>query len=127
MTPDDNHDESHAEGTLPEDLKRKVTVEMDRFCDTSRPASLRSRTRLSFRFDGDAIVLYEARREVDGHQGWKTHSVARFRYVASSGRWHLDNPDGNGSWRASGRVPPASRLPALLKAYTRTSTDVFWG
>jgi len=116
-----------ASAEMPGRLRRKAEEELSRFCDAAIPAARRASSRLSYRIEGASAVLYEARRTTDGKGGWRTLPSVRFRYAESDRSWHLERQDDEGRWRAAIQVRPTRRLRALLRAYSRSSGDVFWG
>ena len=118
---------SSAAAEIPPRLLHKAEGELTRFCEEAVPSGRRASARLSFRIEGSAAVLYEARRTTDGKGGWRTLPSIRFRYAKSTRDWHLERLDGSGSWRAAIQVRPARRLKSLLRAYSRASGEVFWG
>jgi len=114
-------------GELSVRLRRKAEDALARFCDNAVPAVRRASSRLSYRIEGAAAILYEARKTTDGKGGWRTLPVVRFRYAQSTRDWHVERLDEKGAWHRAIQVRPARRLGKLLRAYSRASGDIFWG
>lgn len=116
-----------SQAPLPDRLRRRAEEELERFCREAVPSGRRASARLSYRIEGPAAVLYEARRTTDGTGGWRTLPSVRFRYDEEKRSWHLERLDGGGAWHAAIQVRPARRLRTLLRAYSRSSSEIFWG
>jgi len=112
---------------MPERLRRRAEETLKRFCDGAVPAASRASSRLTYRIDGSAAILYEARKVTDGKGGWRTRPAVRFRYDEAARMWRHERLDDKGAWRAAIHTRPARKLRSLLRAYSRSSREIFWG
>jgi hypothetical protein len=112
---------------LPEAEKERVGAVLDRYCDEKIPAQIRHQVRLTYRFDGNAIVLYEERPRFDHPSEWIELNVAKFRYFVGRRDWVLFWRDRNSKWHRYDLVPPSQQFEDLLREVEADPTCIFWG
>lgn len=96
-------------------LERLLT----RFCEGSGEGGPASRSRLRYRFQDEAVTLYQAR---DGEE----RPVVRFVREPASKRWAAFIPDGLGGWRAYPALSPSEDLELLLESVNGPPSAIFW-
>ncbi len=101
---------------------------IDVFLKKRLPPWAAAQVRLSHKFRGASVTIYEHRapwREDDTE--WTTMSVARLRYEAKPGKWTLYCADRNSRWHEYTKVSPTKNIDALLAEIDRDPTCIFWG
>ncbi len=112
---------------LPESEKEWVTAVLDRYCDEKTPPHIRRQVCLKYRFDGNAVVLYEERPQFDRPSQRIELKVARFRYFVGRRDWVLYWRDRNSRWHRYELVPPSKHFQDLLREVDDDPTCIFWG
>jgi len=98
------------------------------YCTQKLPPELRDQVKLELEFEGDAIILVEARPHFRNHGVWTRLPVARFRYNQGSGTWSLDSPHIGApeAWRPY-PAKPERDLGQLIRLLDADDTGAFWG
>jgi hypothetical protein len=105
----------------------QVTKQLAAYCEARVPARVRDQVRLGFRIDGHAVELLESRPSMDDPRVWREQGVAKFRYVASRGVWHLYCQFRDLKWHEYRPRPTARSFAVLLAEVDRDPTGIFWG
>jgi Protein of unknown function (DUF3024) len=102
-------------------------TQVERYCEASVPAAMRSHMRLEHSVRGSAITIVERRppwREDFGPE-WSSSKLAQLRY--DGGLWTLYCADSNGRWWRYDEAAPARDVAPLLAAIDEDVTGIFWG
>ena len=113
---------------LPVLVKAFIEKKLDAFLKKRLPPWAAAEVRLSHKFRGASVTIFEHRapwREDDTE--WTVMSVAQLRYDARSGKWTLYCADRNSRWREYTNAAPTKDFDALLSEIDRDPTHIFWG
>ena len=91
------------------------------------PAHVRDKVRLSYRFRGNTITLFEHRPVFNKQGEWTNSAVAQFRYNPSGNKWTLYCADRNSRWHKYYDLEPAEDFDLLLQEVDEDPTGIFWG
>ena len=73
------------------------------------PAHVRDKVRLSYRFRGNTIILFEHRPAFRTPDRWTDSTVAQFRYDPGGNNWTLYCADRNSRWHKYDDLEPKDR------------------
>jgi len=96
-------------------------------CAPSADPAVQAQLRIEYRIEGNAIVLFEARPRWQHPTEWMEEPVAKFRYVASIGRWRLFCMWRDLKWHGYAPLPEAETLAELVREVRSDRTGIFWG
>ena len=91
------------------------------------PAHVRDKVRLSYRFRGNTITLFEHRPVFNKQGKWTDSPVAQFRYNPGGNKWTLYCADRNSRWHRYDDLEPAEDFDVLLQEVDEDPTGIFWG
>jgi len=111
---------------IPPDQLERATRALTAYCNDV-PERARDRIRFGFRLKGNAIVLFESHPYFQNRKRWIDHPVAKFRFYASRGEWHLYWMDRSLKWRLYEWFAPRRTFSPLLAEVERDPTFLFWG
>ncbi len=97
------------------------------YCATRVPAAERSKLRVSYRIDGNAVILLEERPAFHPPHDWHETPVAKFTYVGTKRQWRLYCQHRDMRWHSYEALPAASSLAELLDEVDADPTGIFWG
>jgi len=112
---------------LPALIKEQVENTLLRYCEARIPAHVRDRVRLSFKFRGNSVTLFEQRPAFHKPGEWVDINVAQFRYDPESKKWTLYWRDRNSRWHKYDQLVPNEDFDVLLHEVERDPTGIFWG
>jgi Protein of unknown function (DUF3024) len=111
---------------IPPDQLARATLALSAFCEKV-PEHVRDQVQHRFRVEANAIVLFEFRPSFQEPKIWHEEPVAKFRFLASRGEWHLYWMDRNSKWRQYEWLAPKRTFAPLLKEVECDPTCLFWG
>ena len=98
------------------------------FCKRRVPARARDMVKLSYKFRGNSVTLFEERAPWhESLKEWSRMAIAQMRYDAKTGEWTLYCADRNDRWHEYFDVLPAKKMDELLKEIDHDPTGIFWG
>ena len=97
------------------------------YCAKRVPPAVRSKVRVGYRIDGNAVILYEERPAFRPPHDWRAMAVAKFTYVGTQREWRLYCQHRDVRWHAYQAMPAAPRLAQLLEEVDADPTGIFWG
>ncbi len=112
---------------LPAFTKELVKVRLDQFCDQRVPKQYRNELRLTYKFRGDTVTLFEERPAFRKPEEWVQITVAQFRYDGERNEWTLYWADRNNRWHLYDVLAPNADFDVLLKEVNQDPTGIFWG
>ena len=90
-------------------------------------AAVRSKVRVGYRVDGNAVILYEERPTFRPPHDWQEMVVAKFMYVGTRREWRLYCQHRDLKWHAYQALPASSSCAKLLDEVAADPTGIFWG
>ena len=87
---------------------------------------MRDKVRLCFRFDNNAVVLYEERPDFMAPGDWIEIPIAKFRYIKSRRIWRLYRQFRDLRWHLYEPLGEAPDFDALLAEVDEDPTSIFW-
>jgi hypothetical protein len=111
---------------LSEFTRRLVETKLSWFCREKVPLYYRSRIRLGYRIEDDAVTIFEQRATFADPERWVDLDVAQFRWDEGSKTWSLFYRDREADWRAY-YLKPRTDFEALLREVDDDPVEVFWG
>jgi len=128
LTSNDGQKSAETAAALPMLGKSLVEKKIDAFLKKRLPPWAAAEVRLSYKFRGTSVTIYEHRAPWrEGDAEWTTMSVAQLRYDAKSGQWALYCADRNSRWHEYTDVLPTKNIDGLLSEIDRDPTGIFWG
>ena len=112
---------------LPEFTRKLVETKLKTYCDGRIPSHLRQELRLTWKFRGNAVTLYESRPRFLEPEKWANMPVAQFRFDEQEKTWELFQADRNGRWHWYLNAAPTTDFEALLAELDADPTGIFWG
>lgn len=112
---------------IPLDEQSHVASILVDFCERRVPPGIRDQVELLFRFEGQAVLLFEKRPAWRLPGQWVELYVAKFRYYVGRKEWELYCRDRNQRWHRYDLVPPTPKFERLLSEVERDPTCIFWG
>lgn len=114
--------------SIPVFFKTLAEKKIKAFLEKRLPLRARDQIRLSHRFRGNTVTIFEHRAPwMKGDTKWSVMSAAQLRYYAKSGTWKLYCADRNSRWHEYANVAPTKDLDGLLTEIDRDPTGIFWG
>jgi hypothetical protein len=110
---------------LTEIQKAQIDKLLTPYCAKRVPAPVRSKVRVGYRIDGNAVVLYEERPAFQPPHNWQEMVVAKFIYVGTRREWRLYCQHRDLKWHAYQALPASSSFAKLLDEVD--PTGIFWG
>ena len=112
---------------LTEVQKAQVHKQLTAYCAKRVPAAVRSKVRVGYRIEGNAVILYEERPAFRPPYDWQEMVVAKFTYVDTQGKWRLSCQHRDFRWHTYQALPTASSFAELLDEVDADPTGIFWG
>ncbi len=113
---------------MPELTKKSAEKKIQAFCDRRVPPHARSQVRLTFKFRGNAVTIFEERAPwTKDLKEWTSLPVAQIRYIENTNQWKLFCPDRNDRWHKYLSKEATSDLDAVIEEISRDPTRIFWG
>jgi hypothetical protein len=97
------------------------------YCAKRVPPAVRTKVRVGYRVDGNAVILYEERPAFRPPHDWQEMVVAKFTYVGTQREWRLSCQHRDLRWHAYQALPTASSFAELLDEVDTDPTGIFWG
>ena len=97
------------------------------YCAKRVPPQERSRVRVDYRIEGNAVILYEERPSFSPPYEWQAMVVAKFTYVGTRREWRLSCQHRDRRWHSYQALPVANSLATLLDEVDSDPTGIFWG
>lgn len=91
------------------------------------PEHVRDKLQIKYKWEGNAVILFEFRPSWRDPDVWLEEPVAKFRYVQSRREWQLFYMARTLKWKAFPVRPTAKKFETLLAEVERDSTGLFWG
>ena len=112
---------------LPEIQKAQVDKLLTPYCAKRVPPPVRSKVRVGYRIDGNAVILYEERPAFRPPHDWQEMAVAKFLYVGTQRERRLYCQHRDLKWHAYQALPLSSSFAKLLEEVDADPTGIFWG
>ena len=96
-------------------------------CHSPSLARVADKLRHGFRFQGNAVELFESRPAYEHPHHWVDYPVAKFRYVQSQRVWRLYCQFQDLKWRAYAPCFESPYLKRLVAEVEEDLTGIFWG
>ena len=112
---------------LSEIQRAQVHKLLTAYCAARVPAAVRSEIRVGFRFDRNAVILYEERPSFQPPYDWREMVVAKLTYVGTRREWRLFCQHRDRKWHAYQARPASSSFATLLDEVDADPTGIFWG
>jgi len=112
---------------LPELTKKQIEKILGAYCQAKVPAGFRDRVRISFKFRGNSVTLFEERPSFGSRETWVEIVVAQFRFNSRKKEWTLYCADRNSRWHPCSEAEPSRIFEDLLKEVDEDPTGIFWG
>jgi hypothetical protein len=100
---------------------------LEPYCAKRVPPAERSKVRVAYRVDGNAIVLFEERPTFHPPHDRQETPIAKFTYVGTQRKWRLYCQHSDLRWHSYEALPAASSLAELLDEVDDDPTGIFWG
>ena len=114
--------------SLPMFTKKLADQKINKFCDNRIPPHVRNQVRLTHKFRGNSVTIYEERvpwRE--DIKEWTSLPIAQIRYNGKAGKWSLYCADRNSKWHEYYGSEPTQDLDIILNEIDKDPTRIFWG
>jgi hypothetical protein len=108
-------------------FKAQISLELDKFCEARIPLHARDKVRISFRWVGSKVTIFEHRPLFLEPDKWTEISVAQFRFNQDSSDWSLYCSDRNSRWHPYLESPSRGTISDLLAEVNDDPTGIFWG
>ena len=112
---------------LTEIQKAQVEKLLTPYCAKRVPAPVRSKVRVGYRVDRNAVILYEERPAFQPPHDWQEMVIAKFLYVGTRREWRLYCQHRDSNWHAYQALPASSSFAKLLDEVDADPTGIFWG
>jgi hypothetical protein len=113
--------------SIPDAVKVVVESSLISFNEQRIPEHVRDKVRLSYRFRGNSVTMYEERIAFVGRGGWVEIVVAQFRFDPEQRTWTLYCADRNSRWHKYLDLEPNDDFELLLQEVHEDPTGIFWG
>src|SRR5208337_374334 len=108
---------------LPELIKKSAEKKIQAFCENRVPPHARSQVRLTFKFRGNVVAIFEERAPWRKDlTEWTSLPVAQIKYVEKTNRWELFCADRNGKWHKYLSKEATSDMDAIIEEINRDPT-----
>ena len=112
---------------IPNEIKVVVELSLVSFIEQRVPPHVRDRVRLSYRFRGNSVTLYEDRPAFRKPNQWVRIPVAQFRFDPEQHIWTLYCADRNSKWHEYFDLESNHDFEVLLEEVNEDPTGIFWG
>jgi hypothetical protein len=113
---------------LPPLVKTLAEKKIDEFCKKKIPEHAQDQIKLSYKFRGNSVTIFENRSPWrEGMKEWTSMVVAQMRYDEKTGEWTLYYADRNDKWHEYRDIEPTKNIDKLLKEIDEDPTGIFWG
>jgi DUF3024 family protein len=112
---------------LTEVQKAHVNKHLTAYCAKRVPPAVRTKVRVGYRIERNAVILYEERPAFRPPHDWQEMVVAKFTYVGTQRRWRLYCQHRDLRWHIYQALPTASSFSDLLDEVDADPTGIFWG
>jgi hypothetical protein len=113
---------------LPAAAKNLVEKKLDAFLGKRVPPKFADQIRLSYKFRGNSVTVYEHRAPWSKrYPEWSISAVAQLRYNTGNGTWMLYWQDRNSRWHEDEGLAPVKNLDLILAELDRDPTGIYWG
>ncbi len=100
---------------------------LGRYCEFKKTPDVEGKIRLTWKFRGNSVTLFECRPPWRGEGDWTEMPVAQFRYDDKKKMWTLYCADRNDRWFDYMDCNPAKSIQTLLEEVDKDPTGIFWG
>jgi len=113
---------------LPLFTKTLSDKNIKKFCDNRVPPHVRNELRLTHKFRGNSVTIYEERAPwKEDMKEWTSLPIAQIRYNEKTGDWSLYIADRNSNWHEYYGLEPTPDLDVILNEIDNDPTGIFWG
>jgi len=112
---------------IPDEIKVVVELSLVSFIEQRVPPHVRDKVRLSYRFRGNFVTLYEDRPAFRKPSEWVKIPVAQFRFDPERSDWTLYCADRNSKWHEYLDLESNHDFDVLLEEVNEDPTGIFWG
>ena len=112
---------------IPDAVKIVVESSLVSFIEQRVPPHVRDKVRLSYRFRGNFVTLYEDRPYFRKPGEWVKIPIAQFRFDPEQRDWTLYYRDRNSRWHKYFDLGPNDDFEVLLEEVNEDPTGIFWG
>lgn len=113
--------------SIPDAVKVVVESSLVSFSEQRIPAHARDKVRLSYRFRGNSVTIYEARPAFLRRSEWVETAIAQFRFDPKQRTWTLYCADRNSRWHEYLDLEPNDDFELLLQEVHEDPSGIFWG
>src|SRR3989442_699822 len=107
--------------------KARVDRLLTAYCAKRVPAAVRSKVRVGYRLNGNALILYEERPGFRATHDWEEMVVGKFRDLGTRGEWRLYWQHPHLRWHTFQARPASFSFAKLLAEVGADPTGIFWG
>jgi len=107
--------------------KTLIERKLQKYCEQRIPEHAKSSVRITFKFFGAKVTLWEERPAFSDPTVWIGVVFAQFRFNSITKKWTLYCADRNSRWHKYIGVEPTEDFKKLLKEVDRDPTGIFWG
>ncbi len=113
---------------LPPFVRAVAEKKVGEFCRRRIPQRVLDQVRLSYKFRGNNVTIFEERAPWIGDtKEWSSLAIAQMRYDEKTGRWTLFCADRNDRWHEYFDTLPTRNIEGLLREIDEDPTGIFWG
>ncbi len=113
---------------IPVLVKTLAEKKLSAFCLNRIPSHAAHQVRLSYKFRGDTVTLFEHRAPwMKGDTEWSSMPIAQIRFNQSAGLWTLYCADRNDKWHMYTEIDSTKDFDAILAEIDEDPTHIFWG
>jgi hypothetical protein len=114
--------------SIPVLVKTLAEKKLNAFCGKRIPPHAAHQVRLSCKFRGDAVTLFEHRAPWrQGDTEWTAMPIAQLRYGQKTGQWTLYCADRNDKWHIYPELEATKDIDAILAEIDKDPIHIFWG
>ena len=109
-------------------VRTLVERKVDEFCRRRVPEHAQDQVKLSYKFRGNSVTIFENRAPWrEGMKERTSMAIAQMRYDGKTGNWTLYCADRNDKWHEYCDIEPTKNIDKLLKEIDEDPTGIFWG
>ncbi len=114
---------------LSEQERSLAETALSRFCKGKNTAGSEDKIKLTWKFRGNSVTLFECRPPWRGKRTdpWTEMPIAQFRYDDKTKTWTLYCANRNDRWFDYMDCVPAKSIQTLLEEVDEDPTGIFWG
>jgi len=112
---------------IPDTVRLIIESTLISYIEQKIPPHIRNNVRLSYRFRGNTITLFEHRPAFRTPSEWTDIAIAKFRYDPRGNNWTLYCADRNSRWHKYYDLEPTEEFDLLLQEVDKDPTGIFWG